>query len=426
VGLSPVAIAAADFDGNGTLDLAVANQSDNTVSLLLNDGSGVYSAAVSYAAGSSPSAISVLDVDHNGTADIAVANASSATVSWLSNNGNGTFVYMAYYSVGTAPSSLVVVDMNGDGYDDLALANEGANTVSVLENSRNGTFAAAVTAAVMTTPVAITAADIDFDGDSDLVTANSSASTLSLLMNDTDFQPDPFPFTAVVDVPLNAMVESNVVTLSGMAGWSQLTVSGGEYALSTNGGVAWSAWSTAPVLVTTGNQIKVRTTAAAAGHVMVEVQITVGRMHETFSVTTIGDAVPNPFAFIDKSGVALNTVTTSDPITVTGIDVGVPISVIAGMYSINGRAYTSALGVVRNNDSVQLLVSSSPLNGGVVNVVVNIGGVSDTFRVTSVTKSEGSSSGGGVLGLPLLVLMLLWRASKQISTTPEAGGGIHL
>jgi hypothetical protein len=416
VGSSPAAVVAADFNGDGALDLAVANKGSNSVSLLLNDGAGLFATPMGYSAGSAPAAIAVLDVDRNGSLDIAVANSSVAAVSWLSNDGHGVFSFVDSYSVGATPSSLVATDMNGDGYDDLATANAGASSISQLESSRNGAFAAAVTAAVGTTPAAIIAADFDVDGDNDLAVVNSGSSTLSLLMNDTDFRPDDFPFIAQVDAPLSAVVESNVVTLSGMTGWGEITVSGGEYAVSSDGGVVWSAWSTtSPTAVTAGDQIKLRTTASAAGDVVVTVQVTIGGVRESFSVTTTGDAAPDPFVFIDQGGVAQNTLITSAPITVTGIDIGAPITVVGGMYRVNGGAYTTAPGVVSNNDTVQLRVTSSPLNGGVVNVPLTIGGLSDTFTVTTMAASEAGSGGGGALELPVLILMLLTGLLPRLS-----------
>ena len=45
---------AADFDGNGTTDLAVANDWDNTVSVLLNNGNGTFAAAATYPTGNQP------------------------------------------------------------------------------------------------------------------------------------------------------------------------------------------------------------------------------------------------------------------------------------------------------------------------------------------------------------------------------------
>ncbi|MDZ4263322.1 MAG: VCBS repeat-containing protein [Pseudomonadota bacterium] len=412
VGASPSAVVAADFDGNGSLDLAVANQGDNTVSLLLNNGSGGFAAALTYAVGSSPSAIAALDMDRNGTMDLAITHSTAATLSLLSNNGSAIFAFAASYSVGVNPVAVVAVDMNGDGYADLAVANAGSGTMSLLENNRNGAFAVGQTAAVGSTPVSIVAADIDVDGDSDLLIANAGSSNLSILTNDTDFRPAPFQFTDQVDIARNAVVESNVITLTGMTGWGRITVSRGEYTVSTDSGLTWSPWSsTSPLAVTAGDKVKLRVTASAQGYTRVDVDVLIGGVLDTFSVRTFGDSVPDPFLFVDQTGVALSTILSSNVITVTGIDIDVAISVVGGSYSLNGGAFTPAPGFVRNNDTVQLRVTSAPLRGEAVNVALYIGGVTDTFTITTAAAASSGGGGGGSLGLMqlLLLLPLLWR-----------------
>ncbi len=406
VGSSPRAVVAADFDGNGALDLAVINQGDNSVSVLLNNGSGGFAAPLTYAVGSSPSAIAALDMDRNGTMDLAITHATTAALSLLSNNGSGIFAFAASYSVGVNPVAVVAVDMNGDGYDDLAIANAGSDTVSLLENNRNGAFAAGQMAAVGTTPVSIVAADIDVDGDSDLLVANTASNNLSLLLNDTDFRPSPFQFSDQVNVALNAVVESDVITLTGMTGWGRITVSQGEYAVSTDSGLTWSPWSaTSPTAATAGHRVKLRVTASAQGYTRVDVDVMIGGVLDTFSVRTFGDSVPDPFLFVDQTGAALSTIVSSNVITVTGIDIDVAISVVGGSHSVNGGAFTSAPGFVRNNDTVQLRVTSAPLKGEAVNVALYVGGVTDTFTITTAAANS-SGGGGGALGLVQLLLLL--------------------
>lgn len=405
VGSSPRAVVAADFDGNGSLDLAVVNQGDSTVSVLLNNGGGQFAAPLTYAVGSSPLAIAALDMDRNGTMDLAITHSSTATLSLWRNNGSGIFAFAASYSVGVNPEVVVAVDMNGDGYGDLAVANAGSGTVSLLENNRNGAFALGQMAAVGTTPVSIVAADLDVDGTSDLLVANAGSSNLSLLINDTDLRPSPFQFTDQVNVALNAVVESNVITLTGMTGWGQITVSQGEYAVSTDSGLTWSPWSSSsPMAVAAGDQVKLRVTASAQGYTRVDVDVMIGGVLDTFSIRTFGDSVADPFLFVDQTGVALDTIVSSNIITVTGIDIDVAISVVGGLYSVNGGAFTSAPGYVNNNDTVQLRITSAPLKGEAVNVALYIGGVADTFTVT--TAAATSSGGGGALDLAQLLLLL--------------------
>jgi hypothetical protein len=85
VGNGPVAIVAGDFNNDGKLDLAVANSGDNTVTLLLGDGDGTFLPASGspYAVGKSPSSIAAADFNGDGKLDLAVGNGLDGTVSIL-------------------------------------------------------------------------------------------------------------------------------------------------------------------------------------------------------------------------------------------------------------------------------------------------------------------------------------------------------
>ena len=127
--------------------------------------------------------------------------------------------------------------------------------------------------------------------------------------------------------------------------------------------------------------------------------LAIGGVSDTFSVTTEAappDMTPDQFTFTDRTGVALNTVITSDIITVTGIHAATPISVAGGTYSINGGLYTNADGTVINGSTVTVQQISSPSYNTMTNATLTIGGVSDTFNVT--TQVAPSNSGGGDSG----------------------------
>jgi hypothetical protein len=131
----PSSVTAADFNGDGKLDLAVGNGYENTVSVLLNGGNGTFAGGnAQYATGSAPGPVVAADFNGDGNADLAVANWSSNTVTVLLNNGNGIFVANADYATGSGPVSLAVADFNGDGKSDLAVTNQNSNSVSELLN----------------------------------------------------------------------------------------------------------------------------------------------------------------------------------------------------------------------------------------------------------------------------------------------------
>jgi ankyrin repeat protein len=183
VGVNPNSITSADFNGDGKLDMAVVNQSDNNVSILLNVGAGTFSAAVNYGAGNVPLSITSADFNGDSKSDMAVVNGADKTVSVFLNAGAGTFSAAVTYSVGVNPNSITSADFNGDGKLDMAVTNQIDNNVSVLLNAGAGTFSAAVTYGVGTYPNSVTSADFNGDGKPDMATANNGSSNVSVLLN---------------------------------------------------------------------------------------------------------------------------------------------------------------------------------------------------------------------------------------------------
>jgi glucose/arabinose dehydrogenase len=184
VGSEPKSVMAADLNGDGRADLFTANQGSNNVSVLINNGNGTYAPVVSYAGVTGAHEAMAADIDGDGDRDIAVSGWGSATVRVLRNNGNGTFVTAADYTVPNTPHySLQMADFNGDNRADLAVANFGNSSVSLLLNNGTGTFAAPVNYGVGSGPHSLRAGDLDRDGDIDLATANEFSNSASVLLN---------------------------------------------------------------------------------------------------------------------------------------------------------------------------------------------------------------------------------------------------
>lgn len=101
------------------------------------------------------------------------------------------------------------------------------------------------------------------------------------------------------------------------------------------------------------------------------------------AASVASDTTPDAFTFTDITSAFGDTVYTSNTITVTGINAAAAITITGGTYSINGGAYTASAGTVVVNDTVAVRVTSSALGSTAVNAVLTIGGVSDTYTVTT-------------------------------------------
>ncbi len=181
-GVNPYSVTAGDFNGDCSLDLAVANWGSNNVSILLNNGSGTFTQNSTPSVGSGPYSITAGDFNGDGSLDLAVANNNSNTVSILTNNGSGTFTQDSIPGVGSGPRSVTAGDFNGDGSLDLAVANNNSNTVSILLNNGNGTFTQDSIPGVGSRPRSVTAGDFNGDGFLDLAVANYSSNNVSILL----------------------------------------------------------------------------------------------------------------------------------------------------------------------------------------------------------------------------------------------------
>jgi hypothetical protein len=112
-----------------------------------------------------------------------------------------------------------------------------------------------------------------------------------------------------------------------------------------------------------------------------------------FSTSACTNITPNPFSFTSQMNVAQNSVATSNVIIVSGIEASSRISTSAGSsYSINGGAYTSAAGLVNNNDKVTVRVTSSSSYATTTTATLTIGGVAGTFSVTTVSVAGGKTN----------------------------------
>ena len=198
---NPSWVAAGDFDADGNLDLVVSNQNctlggppcgRGTVSILLGNGDGTFRPHVDYAAGTAPNDVTVGDYNGDGKLDLAVANgqgncgACSSAFSILLGNGDGTFQKPVTTFFGINPASLVTADHNGDGKLDLAIV-DNIGLLWIFLGNGDGTFQSPVEYTTDSFPFGnIGIGDFNGDGRLDLAIANGGSNDIEIFLGNGD------------------------------------------------------------------------------------------------------------------------------------------------------------------------------------------------------------------------------------------------
>ncbi|GAB1268836.1 hypothetical protein NBRC116493_20890 [Aurantivibrio infirmus] len=202
-----------------------------------------------------------------------------------------------------------------------------------------------------------------------------------------DITPNIFSFTDQIDVEPSTLTTSNSIVISSINSQATVTVVGGEYSI--DGG----AFTAVAGTVSNGQSLAVRTTSSANFGGAVDVDISVGTVSDTFSVTTrAANTTPASFSFVDQSNIALSTLTESNTLVITGLEADANLSITGGEYSINGAAYTSAAGTIADGQNIKVRQTSSNLANTTTDTVLTIGGVSDTFSVATVVDNAAPTA----------------------------------
>ncbi len=189
VGANPAMVKAEDLDLDGHQDLIAINQgASNNISILRGNGDGTFQAQQHMTVfGAALSAVAVADVDLDGLMDILVTDTIFDSVWLFLGNGDGTFQEQLRVAVGTDPVALAVGDLNGDRKPDVVVANATSADVSLLLGRGDGTFVAQPRVAVGEVPTAVTVADVDGDRIEDVLTTTQSDVSVWLGLGDGTF-----------------------------------------------------------------------------------------------------------------------------------------------------------------------------------------------------------------------------------------------
>ncbi len=199
-----------------------------------------------------------------------------------------------------------------------------------------------------------------------------------------DTAPVPFSFVDQTGVPLGATITSSVVVISGYEDPTPVSVSAGStYSIDCTATFTGAAGTLQPPSA----RLCVRQTSPITTSTATSTVLTAGGVSGTFTSTTLaGDAIPADFSFTDQTGVDLFATITSAPVTITDIDVAIPVVVTDGEYSSGcTNTYTSSPGNITNGQTLCVRQTSSFNSLTATSTTVTVGGVSRTF--TSTTKA---------------------------------------
>ena len=203
LGSDPYSIAIADLNQDMYFDIAVVNSGTNNLGLLFGDGNGSFLLPIFYSTGDSSNPISIViaDLNNDDKLDIATANNADDSAGVFLNDGNGSFEDQMAYSTdpGSGPYSIAVADFNNDSQIDLAIANEQNNNVMIFNGYTNEVFAKQISYSTNienispmgtfiastgdgSSPYWVTTGDLNNDGLQDVVVANLGTNSVGIFL----------------------------------------------------------------------------------------------------------------------------------------------------------------------------------------------------------------------------------------------------
>jgi hypothetical protein len=180
-------VVAGDFNFDGDLDIATANNASDDVTVLLGDGEGGLSYGTTLSASAGPSGIAAGNLNNDEVIDLVVAKELSPTmIGVFINNGDGTFEDEVEYEMGNSPQAVVLADFDGDTNLDVATTDLFGDTVSVRLGDGNGGFGDRLQTIVPGGPFGMAAGRLDDDENLDLAVSLYDASRLATLIGQGD------------------------------------------------------------------------------------------------------------------------------------------------------------------------------------------------------------------------------------------------
>ncbi|MBX3158730.1 MAG: VCBS repeat-containing protein [Deltaproteobacteria bacterium] len=206
-GFKPYAIAAGDLDGDGDVDLVVANELESTVAIYRNNGAGAFTRLPAAAAtGEYPTGMAIADFDHDGIPDVITADYHGNSVSLLRGTGVGASYRLAarasyLTAAGAETSNVAVGDLDGDGLPDAVASNPQAHSISVFLARPGATLSPATNlpCGPQSEPYSVAIGDFDGDGAADLAAADDRSRTVVVMRGRGDGRFDALPAQPAIE-----------------------------------------------------------------------------------------------------------------------------------------------------------------------------------------------------------------------------------
>ena len=241
VGHNPQAIVVGDFDNDGNLDLAVANENDNSISILLGNGNGTFQTQTTISLGATnpvgPISLAAADFDYDGYLDLAVLyqsdsgcgnpSGSEGSVYVLHNKQTSPPTYPPSFStmqsscVGILPTAVIAGVFSGlDNAPDVVVVNEGGGNATCPPGDGTVTFISNLYLTVTTLfgpsnycagkgPSAAVAGDFNGDGVLDLVVTDATQSQIAFLAGNGSSI--GFSFQTPATFPVGGLVPNSII-----------------------------------------------------------------------------------------------------------------------------------------------------------------------------------------------------------------------
>lgn len=424
----PTVVITGDFNGDGLLDLAISNHDSNAndISILLGNGDGTFQAAKNTTMPASaspaftlPGPLAAADFNGDGKLDLVVGSSANGVLAILPGNGDGTFGTATTIATGAGTAtSVIVTDFDGDGNLDVAVLEKSPAPFWIFGGKGDGTFGSPVQPGGPNFPAGGAAADLDGNGRPDLVwTTSYQVNSVSAMLNTC-----PIPDLTIAkshsgSFPRGA-TGSWTITVSNLgpvASTGKVTVTD---TLPAGAGLTVASMSGSGWTCNSGTISCVRSDALAAGAsypaITIAVNLTTSQstLLNTAHVSGGGDASPSNDTATDTATVTEVpdlTITKTHAATFTQGDAADNYTITVGN---SGTAVTT--GTVTVTDTPQSGLTLTGLTGS---------GWTCTPGASSCTRSDALAVGASYPAITATVSVAPNAASTVTNSATVSGGG---